>query len=356
MTDTANLGLPFIEASQAQKHVTHNEALRILDAAIQITVQDLTRTAPPASPADGQRHIVAASPTGVWAGHAKAIATWQDGAWAYLVAKVGWCVWSVADAGLMVFDGTLWRDLRGLAIDNAGHLGVNTTADANNRVSAKSDAVLFSHDDVTPGSGNMRMTLNKSAAAKDAGVIFQDAFSARALMGLLGDDNFIIKVSADGTIYRTAMAIDKSTGQVSFEPSPKFLAGLNFDKYCAAGTFTKIQFNTIRHNDQNAFSAANNQFVAPVAGYYALGFRVMFKANATVPSAMVATMYKNGVELLDDTRVQTTGTLVSNKTWLGSNVVLKLAAGDTIAVWVSMETNDGYVAAAQNSFYGHRIP
>ncbi len=35
MTETANLGLPFIDGSQAQKHVTHNEALRILDATIQ---------------------------------------------------------------------------------------------------------------------------------------------------------------------------------------------------------------------------------------------------------------------------------------------------------------------------------
>jgi hypothetical protein len=109
MTDTPNLGLPFIEGGQAQKHVTHNEALRILDAAIQIAVRDVTRTVPPASPAEGARHVVAAGATGAWTGHAQAIATWQDGAWAYLVPKPGWCVWSVADDGMMVFDGALWR-------------------------------------------------------------------------------------------------------------------------------------------------------------------------------------------------------------------------------------------------------
>lgn len=355
MTDTSNLGLPFIEASQAQKHVTHNEALRILDAAIQVAVRDITRTTPPASPVEGQRHIVATAPTGAWAGHSQAIATWQDGAWAFLAPKSGWCAWSIADAGLQVFDGSIWRDIRGLSLDNAARVGVNTTADTSNRLSVKSNAVLFGHDDVTPGTGDLRMTLNKSAASKDAGLIFQDAFSARAVIGLVGDDNFTVKVSADGATYKTAMTIDKSTGLVSLQTSPKFLAYLNFDKYCAANTFTKVQFNNTRHNDQSAFEAANNQFVAPAAGYYALGFCVMFKANATVPSAMVATIYKNGAELLDDTRVQTTGTVVTNKTWLGNHVVLKLAAGDTIAVWVSMETNDGYVAATQNSFYGHRI-
>jgi len=32
MTVTPNLQLPYIAASQAQKHVTHNEALRMIDA------------------------------------------------------------------------------------------------------------------------------------------------------------------------------------------------------------------------------------------------------------------------------------------------------------------------------------
>jgi hypothetical protein len=355
MTDTPNLGLPYIEGSQAQKHVTYNEALRILDAAIQIAVRDTTRTTPPAAPDEGQRHVVAGGAVGAWAGRALAIATWQDGAWAYLVPKPGWCIWSVADDGMQVFDGTAWRDLRNLALDNAAHLGVNTSGDSSNRLSVKSDAVLLSHDDVTPGTGDMRVTLNKSSAVKDAGFIFQDGFSSRALLGLLGDDNLTVKVSADAAVYRTAMTVDKSNGQVSLTQSPKFLAYMSFDKYCAANSFTRIAFNNGRHNDQNAFDVANNQFVAPAAGVYALGFRIMFKANAAVPSTVTAAMYKNGSELLDDTRVQTASTVVSNKTMLSSHVLLQLAAGDAISVWAAMEGNDGYIAAAQNSFYGHRI-
>jgi hypothetical protein len=355
MTDTPNLGLPFIEGSQAQKHVTHNEALRILDAAIQIAVRDTARITPPASPAEAERHVVAAGATGPWAGHDRAIATWQDGAWAYLVPKPGWCIWSVADDGMMVFDGAAWRDLRNLALDNAAHLGVNTSGDSSNRLAVKSDAVLLSHDDVTPGTGDMRVTLNKSSAVKDAGFIFQDGFSSRALLGLLGDDNLSIKVSADAAVFRTAMTVDKTSAQVSLTQSPKFLAYMNFDKYCAANSFTKIAFNNARHNDQNAFDAANNQLVAPVAGVYALGFRIMFKANAAVPSTVTAALYKNGAELLDDTRVQTASAVVSNKTMLSSHALLQLAAGDAISVWAAMESNDGYIAAAQNSFYGHRI-
>jgi len=38
---TAHLALPFIMAAQAQKHVTHNEALRILDGIVQLSVKDV---------------------------------------------------------------------------------------------------------------------------------------------------------------------------------------------------------------------------------------------------------------------------------------------------------------------------
>ena len=35
---TTHLLLPYILAAQAQKHVTHNEALRLLDAMVQLSV------------------------------------------------------------------------------------------------------------------------------------------------------------------------------------------------------------------------------------------------------------------------------------------------------------------------------
>jgi hypothetical protein len=62
--DTPNLRLPYIMAAQSQKHVTHNEAIRALDAVVQLAVLDRDLAAPPVSPAEGDRYIVAANPTG----------------------------------------------------------------------------------------------------------------------------------------------------------------------------------------------------------------------------------------------------------------------------------------------------
>ena len=50
MNETANLSLPYILASQAQKHVTHNEAIRALDCLVQLSVESRVLTGPPASP------------------------------------------------------------------------------------------------------------------------------------------------------------------------------------------------------------------------------------------------------------------------------------------------------------------
>ena len=40
-----HLLLPYILAAQAQKHVTHNEAIRLLDAVVQLSVLDRDLTA-----------------------------------------------------------------------------------------------------------------------------------------------------------------------------------------------------------------------------------------------------------------------------------------------------------------------
>jgi hypothetical protein len=47
-----NLGLPYIMAAQAQKHVTHNEAIRSLDVLVQLSVVDRDLNGPPSLPAD----------------------------------------------------------------------------------------------------------------------------------------------------------------------------------------------------------------------------------------------------------------------------------------------------------------
>ena len=113
MADTPNLVLPYLAANQSQKHVTVNEALRRLDALVQITVQSAALATPPGSPTEGQRWILPGSPTGFWAGHAGQIAAWQDGAWAFYVPLDGWTAIDISTDTLLLYNaGTgIWTGL-----------------------------------------------------------------------------------------------------------------------------------------------------------------------------------------------------------------------------------------------------
>ena len=113
---TTHLLLPYILAAQAQKHVTHNEALRLLDAMVQLSVLDRDLTAPPASPAGGDRYIVASAATGLWAGWDLNVTTWVDGVWMRLVPRPGWLAWIADEATFAVWNGTIW-DLVGVPQD-----------------------------------------------------------------------------------------------------------------------------------------------------------------------------------------------------------------------------------------------
>ncbi|NTT88013.1 DUF2793 domain-containing protein [Tabrizicola fusiformis] len=368
---TTHLLLPYILASQAQKHVTHNEALRLLDAMVQLSVLDRTRTTPPVSPTDGDRHIAASGATGLWSGWDLNVAFWVDGVWMRLVPRPGWLAWIAAEAAFVVWNGSAW-DLVGELVDvsdsvfslvndadptkkalfslsgiatgttrtftlpntsselailagtqtfsgnktfsgtvtasgtvtvsaaaatigtatttatygmgtgatttgaaktlNLGTGGasgsttvvnigsatagaggttvVNTptvtfanavtqvgmpqatltaqllglggaTADSYNRLSMNTPAVLLNN----AGAG-IEATVNKAAAANDAALAFKTGFSARALIGLLGNDDFSFKVSPDGSTFYEAIRIDRTSGQVEL-PQPTILPGLS---------------------------------------------------------------------------------------------------------------------------------
>lgn len=95
MDVTPRLKLPFMATDQLQKELTFNELAAMIDTLLHANVIDKDLTAAPATPADGDTYIIAAAPTGVWAGKAKYLAFYIGG-WHYLAPQDGWLVW-VAD-------------------------------------------------------------------------------------------------------------------------------------------------------------------------------------------------------------------------------------------------------------------
>lgn len=108
MSDSTHLALPFLEAAQAQKHVTVNEALRRLDALLHLSVISRSLPTPPETSEEGARYIVAAAPDGAWTGQAGKLAAFIDGAWMFFTPREGWRAWDETAAELLVYSDGAW--------------------------------------------------------------------------------------------------------------------------------------------------------------------------------------------------------------------------------------------------------
>jgi hypothetical protein len=90
---TARLALPLLHAGQAQKEMSHNEALTLLDLAVHPCVIAAGTEMPPNDPVPGDAWILGAEPQGAWTGHGGAIAGWTAGGWRFLEPFEGMQAW-----------------------------------------------------------------------------------------------------------------------------------------------------------------------------------------------------------------------------------------------------------------------
>lgn len=108
MTETARFSLPLLAMAQAQKEVTHNEALTLLDALVHPAVEDGPLAAPPTDPVAGQCWLVGSGASGDWTGQADRIAIWCDGGWRFVPPRGGMRVVRLTDGAWLHYAAGEW--------------------------------------------------------------------------------------------------------------------------------------------------------------------------------------------------------------------------------------------------------
>jgi hypothetical protein len=133
-----------------------------------------------------------------------------------------------------VHDGSNWRNVQSDALQNLTRLGLNAVADAGNPMLVRLNDALFTADEASNGgTGDLRLKLNKETSGDVLSLLLQTGYSTRAEIGLVGDDDLVVKVSPDGSVFREALRMDKTSGEIRF---PSGHPGLR-EQLTADGTY-----------------------------------------------------------------------------------------------------------------------
>lgn len=271
MPNTTNrVLLPYILQSQSQKEVTHNASLDMIDALLQAACVSTGTNTPPGSPVAGDCYVIGSAPTGAWAGQAKKFTFYTTG-WNFITPWEGLTVWANDTNTLTTYDGTNWIATVNLtSFQNLTMLGVNATADSTNKLTVASAAILFNNI-----GGDMQVKINKNAAGNKASFLFQTGFSGRAEFGLLGDDNFTLKVSADGSTFFDSLKMLAASGRAALKANGSGLSGAGTTQ----GTATVITKQTNEFTTVGAGQGA--KLPSPEQGEF------IFVANAGANALLV---------------------------------------------------------------------
>lgn len=311
MSNSPNLNLTYLAASQAQKHVTVNEALRVLDALCNLTIIDRNLTSPPGSPGEGDCYIVASTGADGWAGHDLEIAFYADSAWQFVTPRNGWKAF-IVDEQQFVYWSTdaspdAWVDMPGYGGSSVGVSAEGSlvgTRGEINLVEGNNVAIT-----VTDNSGDGRVdvtlsataavdfaTLSNTATAGDDLLLFADVSDSDTVIKRTLDEVIADKGIALGTHdHDTAYAAISHTHSASDITAGTFadgrIAESNVTQHQAALSITESQISdlgtyaTASHDHDSDYAAldADNDF-----GGFALSNYTVSKTVQTASYSLTA--------------------------------------------------------------------
>lgn len=157
MTDTARLGIEFAEDQALWADVPFNDALRYLDANLNVSVVSATTTAEPGSPTNGQIYLLPSGKTGTnWGGYTAGELAYYSTTWTNFPGRPGMMV-SAADTGAMFYcvSANTWVPLNAQKVVALGTISGATVLDLS----------LGKYYTATLGAGNVTLTFSNAPAS-----------------------------------------------------------------------------------------------------------------------------------------------------------------------------------------------
>jgi len=211
---TPNTGIPYVPENTQDPAAGLNLALNVIDALLQTAVIDMSLTAPPGSPSDGDLYIVASGATGAWAGQDNNLARYvaEGDFWQFYEAGTQvHIVLNLDDGGLYAWTGSTWAP----AVAGAGS-GTVTSVDVSADTSI-ADVFDTSGGPVT-SSGSVSITAVDAGADR---IVFWDDSESKLRYLEVGSN-----LSITGTVLNAAGAYTVVTEGSAFTAAPGTHDGL----------------------------------------------------------------------------------------------------------------------------------
>jgi hypothetical protein len=214
---TPRLGLPYVVAAQAQKHIPINESLARLDGLVQLAVESRSVSIQPASPASGAVWIA------VWAGPvAGTLMRFEAGAWEALTPAEGMLAWVKDENQMVVFDGATWVPL---AATFRSTIAAQTPNQANTRLEILEQEVTLS--------GAATAT---SIAIPSRAIVL--AVSTRTTAAITGAASYNCGVSGDASKFGGSLGVAKNSSNIGVVGPTAYYADTPVLLSAVGGSFT----------------------------------------------------------------------------------------------------------------------
>ena len=153
MDRSPKLRLPYILASQADKHVVVNEAFGRLDLMVQLRVRSQSLTLEPATPQDGDTYILPPGATGTaWATATRGqIARFSGGGWSFDTPSIGWLAYCEDEDCLVMYKASGWSQSNFRAALGLGEAARKTIGTSGNAVPTLDGTNTWSSSQVIQG-------------------------------------------------------------------------------------------------------------------------------------------------------------------------------------------------------------
>jgi hypothetical protein len=244
MHETLNLKLPFLMQGQINKDITHNEALILIDAVLNSSLKSLNKfSKPPTNLKEGELILISETSEGNFQNFPSHLAFYNNG-WRFILPKEGFYIWVSDIKRMCVYNGKNFVPALSLneeeiapsseslnqneiklledrikSLENMLEnfsikaIGINTQPDyINNKLTVKSDFSLF-----TSETGDVKINVNKNFPSSTSSFIFQTEWKGKAEFGLVGGNNFILKVSDDGINWIEVFEVNVKDGNINFK-------------------------------------------------------------------------------------------------------------------------------------------